>query len=365
MHQLVNHIIIFIFILVLSSCGETSQNEISPSYEKSKTLEIKTNHLQNISIFRNNFGVSNIHGKTDRDVAFGIGYAQSEDNFSQLELAFIISTGRATEILGEQAILSDWVVHSFENNEISKRDYENASNQVKTLLEGYAHGINYYIEKHPNLDSRLLDHIEPWYALAVIRRRYYIGRFFGPNGFTHEETKSAFKAINGKRIKNRMIEIPDYYPEDREIFDLMLTSANSSYNEWDLHSYSDPHLPGQAFEVLIGSDTGWNFNGSIRFGYPLPYIGFNEKFDWMSNNKIELEQSWTKYFQETKNALKYRFSDSLQQSTKWSNTIKIREFESLTLKYQRTRLGAIVAKRDGQLLSANYIPNNKTSLIDQ
>ncbi len=110
------------------------------------------------------------------------------------------------------------MVHSFENSELSKRNYENASPKIKALLEGYANGINYYIDTHPNLERRLLEHIEPWYALALIRRWYYIGEYIGQLGYTYEERIAAFEAINGSSQIYSMQVTPNYYPISRKVF---------------------------------------------------------------------------------------------------------------------------------------------------
>jgi len=348
---------IILSVFVLFSCGQAPESEMLPHYEKSKTIEITNNSSQNISIFNNGLGVKNIHGKTDRDVAFGMGFTQAEHNFSQLELAFIISIGRATEILGEQAILSDWIIHSFENNEISKRDYENAPKKIKTLLDSYTQGINYYIENQPNLQPRLLNRIEPWYPLALIRRWYYIGGFLSLDGFTEYELKAAFKTINGNRIKNTKIEIPNFYPKVRKDFNIMLKSANGSHNDtFEPHLYIYPHLPGHTYKINLVSDSGWRFTGSVHFGFPLPYIGFDETLDWHNSEDTNHEESWINYFKETKNSIRYSYNDSAHESKKWTKEIKIRDFEPITLHFQRTRLGAKIAMRGGKLLSANFVP---------
>src|SRR4051794_40400802 len=58
-------------------------------------------------IERDRFGVPHIHGKTDADAAFGLGYAQAEDNFAHLQDNFIRALGRGAEVHGEAAFADD------------------------------------------------------------------------------------------------------------------------------------------------------------------------------------------------------------------------------------------------------------------
>lgn len=357
------------FVLLTVSCGseKVDNNEVSSAIDN-KNL---SNQYKNVTIYRDAYGVPHIHGKTDGDTAFGMGYAQAEDNFSQLELGFIMGIGRSAEILGEQALLSDWVVHSFENNELSIRDYENATPSVKALLDGYAAGINHYIDTHPDLQTRLLDHVEPWYSLALIRRWYYLGGFLGRLRFNTEERTAAFEAINGETLEMAQLEIPKYDPEDRKEFGSNSWAANGSKIEGTgSYLFINPHLPafgiGQTYEAHMMSDEGWNFTGYARFGYPLPYIGFNENLGWMStDNFSNQEDSWIEHFDDPENPLAYKYGDGIRQATEWQGEIKVKDKGIRKVKYRKTHHGAVVALRDGKFLSGNFATYDQPGWLDQ
>src|SRR5919109_4543190 len=88
---------------------------------------------RSVTIYRDNFGVPHIFGKTDASVVFGLMYAQCEDNFWQLETDLIRSLGRAAEIEGERSLLSDLVHRAFEVEKLSKAEYERLPTQSKAL----------------------------------------------------------------------------------------------------------------------------------------------------------------------------------------------------------------------------------------
>ncbi len=353
---------VLIFVVSCSAEQETAQ-----TMDDAEVMH----QSQNVTIYRDQWGVPHIHGKTDGDTAFGMGYAQAEDNFNQLELGFIMGIGRSAEVLGEEALLADWVVHSFENNELSIRDYENASPAVKALLDGYAAGINYYIETHPDLEVRLLNHIEPWYSLALIRRWYHLGGFLGRLRFSTEERTAAFEAINGEMLTMAQLEIPEYDPEDRKEFGSNSWAANGPKIEGTgSYLFINPHLPafgiGQTYEAHMISDEGWNFTGYARFGYPVPYIGFNENLGWMStDNFSNQEDSWIEHFDDPESPLSYRYGDGTRKATEWTGEIKIKGGEVRTVKYRKTHHGAVVAMRDGQFLSGMMARYDEPGWLDQ
>ena len=98
-----------------------------------------------VTIYRDKFGVPHIFGKTDAATVFGLMYAQSEDNFWQLEQDLLRATGRAAESLGEKGIDNDRIYRAFEVERLSKEEYEKLPAPLKALCDAYAAGINHYI----------------------------------------------------------------------------------------------------------------------------------------------------------------------------------------------------------------------------
>ena len=55
---------------------------------------------RSVTIERDTWGVPHIYAKTDAGAAYGLMYAQAEDNFWQLEADYIRIVGRAAEVEG-------------------------------------------------------------------------------------------------------------------------------------------------------------------------------------------------------------------------------------------------------------------------
>ena len=118
-----------------------------------------------VTIYRDDFGVPHIYGKSDADAVFGMLYAQCEDDFSRVERNYIEKLGRLAEVDGEKQLANDLYLRLIIDPSEAKADYKKSPDWLKKLLVAYADGINYYLFKHPEVKPALLTHFEPWYPL--------------------------------------------------------------------------------------------------------------------------------------------------------------------------------------------------------
>src|ERR1700683_4802521 len=121
---------------------------------------------RSVTLYRDSYGVPHIYGPTDASCVFGYAYAQAEDNFWQIEDSYLRSLGRASEVYGKKTLDDDLVIRTLEIPRLSKAEYEHTAAPVRALLDAFAEGINYYLERHPLVHPRLITHFEPWHMLA-------------------------------------------------------------------------------------------------------------------------------------------------------------------------------------------------------
>src|SRR6476646_2455802 len=103
---------------------------------------------QNVTIFRDDWGIAHGSGKTDADAVFGMIYAQAEDDFNRVETNFINSQGRLAEAEGESEIWRDLRMKIFIKPDDMKAQYEKSPGWLKTLMNAWADGLNFYLYKH-------------------------------------------------------------------------------------------------------------------------------------------------------------------------------------------------------------------------
>lgn len=326
-----------------------------------------------VTLYRDEFGIAHVHGATDKSTAFGFAYAQAEDNFTLIEGNYIRAIGRSSEIIGEQGILDDWLNRSLEIVELSKKELPQLSTQVQAVCEGYADGLNYYLETHPNTKTQLLQKFEPWHILAFIRYIYYQRVLLQYYSKIPKSTfKEGFKSLN---------EIPNQLLSDLHFINTKIPGEGS--NSWAINGVKslnghpilliNPHLSfygtGQVYEGHVMSDSGWNFSGYTRFGFPFPYVGFNENIAWAStDNKADLVDAYIEAFKKTKDSLSYKYDNKWIKAEQWKDTIQIKttkgnEFKALN--FIKTHHGPVVGFDAGKYLSVKMAKYEDAGWLEQ
>src|SRR5216684_3635444 len=128
---------------------------------------------QSITIYRDNYGVPHVFGPTDASCVFGYIYAQAEDNFWQIEDSYLRALGRASEVYGAKTLEDDELVRALEIPRLAKAEYDRSPAHTKEMLNATADGLNYFLQRNPQVKPRLLTKFEPWYLLAFNRYALY------------------------------------------------------------------------------------------------------------------------------------------------------------------------------------------------
>src|SRR5688572_15849426 len=158
-----------------------------------------------ITIMRDTWGVPHIYANTDAQCAFGIMYAQCEDNFWQVEETFIQQLGRAAELYGESELGGDTEIALFECVKRAKQAYQNDDAIVLSSCEAAAAGINFYIYSDPS-KARLIRYYEPWFFLLPSPASA------GGHGITREERR---RVLSIAPTSNRFGEGDDDWMEQQ------------------------------------------------------------------------------------------------------------------------------------------------------
>ena len=105
---------------------------------------------ENIKIVRDKWGVPHIFAKTDPEVAYGLAWANAEDDFKTMQLTLLAGKGMVGRHKGKDGATVDYVVALLRCREVVEEQYDKTlSPEYKALIEGYVAGINAYAAKHP------------------------------------------------------------------------------------------------------------------------------------------------------------------------------------------------------------------------
>lgn len=230
-----------------------------------------------VTIYRDNFGVPHIYGKTDADAVFGLLYAQCEDDFKRVELNYVEKLGRLSEISGDKDLYNDLLNRLVIDTAGAIADYKKSPVWLKQILDAYADGINYYLYTHPKVSPALLHEFKAWYPLLwtdgsigaiatggiSIRE---IENFYGgkDESFAYIPSRNLFEEEDNKTGSNGFAFAPKTTASGNAIL------------------YINPHVTFYFRpEVHMNSESGLNAYGAVTWGQPFIYQGFNEHCGWM------------------------------------------------------------------------------------
>src|SRR5258708_3294425 len=123
-------------------------------------------HAENVRIIRDNWGIAHVYGKSDADAVFGMIYAQAEDDFGRIERNYLNGLGLLALAEGETAVYTDLRQRLFVDPRRLRQSYRSSPAWLKTLMEAWSDGLNYFLSKHPAVAPRVIHRYEPWMALS-------------------------------------------------------------------------------------------------------------------------------------------------------------------------------------------------------
>jgi acyl-homoserine-lactone acylase len=215
-------------------------------------------------IIRDRYGVPHIYGSTDADVAFGFGYAQSEDHLLPMLILYRQASGRLAEIWGRDYIESDHMALLWRTHAVAGERYGSIPRPTREVIEGFAEGVNHYIRVHRHSLPDWVAEISPVDLVALSRWRHYL--FAESTGRPELETKGIKTAMSTLAGGNLWA----------------VGSGRSATGRPML--VMDPHLPWESpfqwYEAHLSSADGWNCSGATFFGSPVIYMGHNARLAW-------------------------------------------------------------------------------------
>jgi acyl-homoserine lactone acylase PvdQ len=237
----------------------------------------------NITIIRDDWGIAHVYGKTDADAVFGMEYAQAEDDFNRVETNYINAMGRLAETEGESKVYQDLRMKLFIDPAMLKTQYAASPAWLRTLMDAFADGLNYYLYKHPDVKPRVIQHFEPWMALSFTE-----GSIGGDIERVNLNQLQAFyskppviQACNCTAPVTEIAYVHDSDPPEPTGSNGMAIAPSNTASHHAL-LLINPHT---SFffrsELQMVSDQGLDAYGAVTWGQFFVYQGFNETTGWM------------------------------------------------------------------------------------
>jgi acyl-homoserine-lactone acylase len=299
---------------------------------------------QAVTITRDDWGIAHVKGHTDADAVFGMIYAQSEDDFNRVETNFINAMGRLSEAEGDSLVYQDLRMKLFISPDTLKALYAKSPVWLKSLMNSWADGLNYYMYKHPEVKPRVITHFEPWMALSFSE-----GSIGGDIEHVNLRSLRAFYG-NGP--------VPPPAPGQDEIYREPTGSngiAIAPSNTVNHHALLliNPHTSFYfRSELQMTSDEGLDAYGAVTWGQFFVYQGFNPNVGWMhtTSNADDLDE-YLETVTKKGNHYVYKYGNKELPVTEETITVPYKTATGMakkTFTVYRTQHGPIVRAENGK-----------------
>ena len=234
-----------------------------------------------VTIERDEWGVPHIFGKRDADVAFGIGFAHSEDDFATIQEVLIATRGQLASVKGERAAVSDYLVNLMGIWETVDTRYESdLSPEVRVVIEAYADGVNYYAALHP---ETVVERFLPVTGKDVAAGFMFKAPFF----YGLDKTLMAvFEGRIGKEEGLSKQGVDAFLPAKEPLpigsNGVAVSPARSADGATRLLVNSHQPFTGPVawYEAVLESEEGWHVAGGFFPGSPFMLHGHNAHLGW-------------------------------------------------------------------------------------
>ena len=264
---------------------------------------------QVVTVQRDDWGIAHVHGKTNADAVFGMAYTQAEDDFNRVEANYLTSLGRTAEAEGESAIWQDLRQRLFIDPVQLQGMYSRSPRWLKSLMDAWADGLNFYLATHPDVHPRVITHFEPWMALSFSEGS--IG------GDIERVSTKGLQAFYGKDPQGALAQFtpPSSWEEPTGSNGIAIAPKLTA----DGHALLliNPHT---SFffrsELQMSSDEGLDAYGAVTWGQFFIYQGFNKHIGWMhTSTGADVVDEFAETIVDQGGKLSYRYGDALRPVT--------------------------------------------------
>jgi penicillin amidase/acyl-homoserine-lactone acylase len=215
-------------------------------------------------VLRDEWGVPHVLGATDPDVAFGLAWAQAEDDFDTIQLSALAARGQLAAELGPAAAPGDYLAHSMRVRERAEAGWKRLAPETRALCDAWADGLNRYAARHPG-EARA--RLYPVTGVDVVAGFVFkLPLFYGLDRVLGELLEPGVEKPRPTRGSNAFAVAP---PRSADGWTRLVVN---SHQPWE--------GPVAWYEAHLRSDTGWEMAGGLFPGTPLVLHGHNRHLGW-------------------------------------------------------------------------------------
>ena len=335
-----------------------------------------------VTVYRDERGMPHIYAANEHDLYFSVGYVMAQERLWFMDLIRRVTTGRLSEVMGEDLVQTDKFLRCLEMTAKSKMLLSNEDPVILSYMQAYADGVNAYIaaagRKLPP-EFRILSYKpEPWKLEDIANIIGYMGWDLASDNL--ESDLFYYRLMQKFDVEKATQLIPDWNAVNSVVFpgfkldETLLKDAQaiissmdklkalgvasfSGSNNWavtgkrtetgkpilsnDMHlGFGSPGIWMQMHQVIPGK---LNVTGVVVPGEPFVVAGHNEKIAWgMTNLMVDDIDLFAEKIN-PQNENQYFFNGEWKNMVVKKEIIKIKggKLDSIIIKY--THRGPIIS----------------------
>ncbi len=220
---------------------------------------------EKITIVRDQWGVPHIYAETDAEVAYGLAWANAEDDFFTMQELLFSVKGMAGKAMGKDGAARDFFVHALNLQEATRQRLHTFSPEFLRYIDAYCQGLNAFAEAHPN-EVR----VKKAFPVAVID--VLSGYVFAMAALTGGP--GAVKGILDGTFDNQS---PTY---GSNAFSFNSASTRDGGTMLCINPHQPVTGPFSWYEAHLVSNEGLNIHGALFPGGTSVFLGNNANIGW-------------------------------------------------------------------------------------
>ena len=223
---------------------------------------------ENIDIVRDQYGIPHIFAKTDAELAYGLAWANAEDDFNTIQEAYLAGNGMLSKHIGLRGAPADFITQFIGSKELIDKKIGEISDDYLKVISGYAEGLNSYAEKNPDkvLYKKLFP-ITPKMMMMYSQLQLFI---------SNQGADWAGRILNN----DTQDEYLDQNLTGSNVIAMNSNKTNNGETFLAINTHQPLEGPTSWYEVHLNSEEGTNIIGTLYPGSPNVLIGVNENLGW-------------------------------------------------------------------------------------
>ena len=290
----------------------------------------------NIEIVRDQFGVPHIYAQTDAEVAYGLAWANAEDDFSTIQEAYLAGNAMLSNHIGLKGAAADFITQFIGSKSLIDEKIGTISEDYMEVVEGYSQGLNAYARNNPDkILYKKLFPITPKKMLMYSQLQLFISNegAYWAGRILNNDTQDGFldQNLTGSNV-------------------IAMNSSKTVSGETFLAINTHQPLEGPTswYEVHLNSEEGTNIIGTMYPGTPNILIGVNEHLGW--SHTVNYPDKTDVFKLKMKNKKKYIVDDEEYELERFKAKITVKLLGipiKINRKYYKSIYGPTLKNKSG------------------